>query len=141
MNPRVVLDTNVWVSAFRSKRGASRKVIDMVIDGEVTMHLTVPLVAEYEEIFVRERVAMGLSRADVDLLLDLICDLGRHHQVHYLWRWQVSDPEDAHVLEAAVAASRPYLLTFNKQDLKEAVTFGIEVLTPGEFLHVIGKVG
>ena len=141
MNPRVVLDTNVWVSAFRSKRGASRKVIDMVIDGEVTMHLTVPLVAEYEEIFVRERVAMGLSRADVDLLLDLICDLGRHHQVHYLWRWQVSDPEDAHVLEAAVAASRPDLLTFNKKDLQEAVTFGIEVLTPGEFLHVIGKVG
>lgn len=84
---------------------------------------------------------MSIFHTVVDLLLDLICHPGRHRQVHYLWRWQVSDPEDAHVLEAAVAASRPYLLTFNKQDLQEAVTFGIEVLTPGAFLHVIGKVG
>jgi len=138
---RVVLDTNVWVSAFRSRQGASRKVIDMVIDDEVTMHVTVPLVAEYEEVFVRECAAMNLSRMEVDLLLDLICRLGQHQEVHYLWRWQVRDPEDTHVLEAVVAASCPYLLTFNKRDLEEAVHFGIEVLTPGEFLHVIRQRG
>lgn len=137
MSYHVVLDTNVWVAAFRSRRGASRLVIDNVIDGRITMHLTVPLVAEYEEVFVRERRPMGLNREEVDLLLDLICSLGHHHEVHYLWRWQAPDPRDAHVLEAALAASCPYLLTFNKRDLQEAEDFGLRVLTPGEFLTLI----
>ncbi len=135
----VVLDANVWVAAFRSARGASRSVIDSILDGGVTMHLTVPLVVEYEEIFTRERRLMGLDRSDIQLLIDLICQLGRHHDVHYLWRMQVADPKDAHVLEAAVSAACPYLLTFNKRDLNEATTFGIQVFTPGEFLSLLPR--
>lgn len=137
MSRHVVLDTNVWIAAFRSRRGASRVVIDAVLDGRLTMHLTVPLVAEYEATFTREHTHLGLSLAEVELLLDLICRIGHPHQVHYLWRWQVPDPRDAHVLEAALASAAPYLLTFNKRDLREAEDFGLQVLTPGEFLALI----
>ena len=66
------------------------------------------------------------SEEEITRVLDLIGQLGKPHKVHYLWRWQVSDPEDAHVLEAAVAASCSHLITFNKRDLREAEYFGME---------------
>ena len=72
MKPQLVIDTNVWVAAFRSRTGASRRVIDRVLEGEFDFHLTVPLLMEYEEIFVRERRAMGLTEEEVENLLVFI---------------------------------------------------------------------
>lgn len=97
----------------------------------------VPLVGEYEEIFVRERHAMSLVRGEVDLLLDMIFISGHLHEVHSLSRWQVLDPADAHESEATLWASCSDSLTFNKRDLQEAEDLGIQVLTPGEFLRII----
>lgn len=105
MKARLVLDTNVWIAALRSRRGASRAVVDAILDRQATLHLTVPLVMEYEGVFRRQRHLLELSEQEIVELLDLICAIGEPHEVYYLWRWQVADPQDAHVLEAAVVAS------------------------------------
>ncbi len=137
MKPQLVIDTNVWVAAFRSRMGASRRVIDQVLEGEFDLHLTVPLLMEYEEIFLRERRAMGLTEEEVENLLAFITAVGIRHKVHFLWRWQVPDPDDAHVLEAAVTADCTYLVTFNERDLREAEQFGIAVVRPGALLRIL----
>ena len=131
----IVLDTNVWVAALRSKRGASRAVIDRVLDGELRMHLTVPLVLEYEDILTRRRVEIDFRQEDVRQFVDLICAVGTPHEVHYLWRLQVPDPEDAHVLEAAVSSGCSHLVTFNKSDLEAATQFEIQLVSPRELLR------
>ncbi len=136
MKPQLVIDTNVWVAAFRSRTGASRRVIDRVLEGEFDLHLTVPLLMEYEEIFLRERKAMGLTEEEVENLLAFITALGIRHEVHFLWRWQVADPDDAHVLEAAVTADCTHLVTFNERDLREAEQFGVAVVRPGALLRI-----
>jgi predicted nucleic acid-binding protein len=61
----------------------------------------------------------------------------RRRKAHYLWRGHVEDPEDAHVLEAAIAAQASRLVTFNIEDIIRADQLGIEVVTPGEFLRAI----
>jgi putative PIN family toxin of toxin-antitoxin system len=131
----VVLDTNVWVAALRSRRGASRAVIDRVLDGDLRMHLTVPLVLEYEDVLTRQRTQIGFRSNEVRAFVDLICAIGEPHKVHYLWRLQVPDPDDAHVLEAAVSSGCSHLVTFNKRDLGAAITFGIKLVTPRELLR------
>jgi putative PIN family toxin of toxin-antitoxin system len=129
-----VFDTNVLYAALRSRRGASRRLLDHVLDGELTLHLTVPLVLEYEEVLVRERDAVGAKYRDIVIVLAALAEVGTWHKVYYLWRPFV-DPDDAHVLEAATAASCPNLVTFNTKDFSEAPRLGVDVLTPSQFLE------
>ena len=46
MKPSVVLDTNVFISALRSKRGASHRVLRLVGKGHFDIELSVPLVVD-----------------------------------------------------------------------------------------------
>jgi len=122
--------------ALAAPRGASRLLLRRVLDGPLTLHLTVPLLLEYNEVLVRERRAIGVTHGDVTVLLAAIAEAGQWHEVHYLWRPFVDDPDDAHVLEAAMAASCPNLVTFNTKDFTQAPMLGVEVLTPSDFLEM-----
>lgn len=101
------------------------------------MHVTVPLAFEYEEACLRHRKAAGWSRRETLAFLGLLVGKARRHEVYYLWRGHAGDPDDDHVLEAAVVAGVEYLVAFNTKDFSAASRFGAEVLTPGEFLNVI----
>ena len=134
---KIVLDTNVWVAAFRSKHGASSKLISLIRTGRFQMYTSVPLVLEYEEVFLKHQKEMNLDLASLNKLLDLICALSEHQQIFYLWRPLEPDEDDAHVLELAVAAKCDTIVTFNKRDFIRAHSFGINVSTPAEFLQKI----
>jgi predicted nucleic acid-binding protein len=56
----------------------------------------------------------------------------------FLWRPQLRDPADEHVLEAAVNGGAEAIVTFNRQHFQVAARrFAIEVLNPGEVLRRI----
>ena len=57
--PQIVIDTNVLVSAQRSKRGASSKLMSLIGTGLFDLHVSVPLVLEYEEVLLREELRLG----------------------------------------------------------------------------------
>lgn len=135
MSPSAVLDTNILVAGLRSRRGASWRILELVRRNEVQMHVTVPLVLEYEDALLRHRDEAGWTRRETLAFVGLLGDKAHRHRVHYLWRGHANDPDDAHVLEAAVAANVTYLVTFNTKDLTPAEQFGIEVVTPGAFLR------
>ena len=99
--------------------------------------MTVPLALEYEEVLLHHRKAAGWSRRETLAFVGLLLRKARHHKVSYLWRRHAEDPEDAHVLEAAIAAQASRLVTFNTRDFTEASQLGIEVVTPGEFFRTI----
>jgi predicted nucleic acid-binding protein len=101
------------------------------------MHVTVPLALEYEEVLLRHREAAGWSRRETLAFLGLLLRKVRRHEVYYLWRGHADDPEDAHVLEAAIAAQASRLAGFNTGDFTDAGQLGTEGMTPGEFLRPI----
>jgi predicted nucleic acid-binding protein len=56
-------------------------------------------------------------------------------ELNFLWRPQLKDPADEMVLEAAVNGQAEAIVTHNVLDFRTgAARFGIETLTPGEFL-------
>lgn len=138
--PQIVIDTNVVIAAQRSKRGASSRLMSLIGTGRFDLHVSVPLMLEYEEILLREEVRLGLTSQDVDDLLDAICALAEHHQIHFLWRPFLQDEKDEMLLELAVASSCGYLVTYNKRDFRGAEKFGIRVVDAREFLQVIGEI-
>ena len=138
--PHIVLDTSVLVSAQRSQRGASAKLLSLVGAGQFEIHLSVPLVLEYEDVLMRYRGELGLTPDDVADLVNALCALGQPHKIFYLWRPYLRDPGNEFVLDLAVTACCNYTVTFNQRHFAGTERFGIQAITPKEFLKLIGEV-
>jgi putative PIN family toxin of toxin-antitoxin system len=136
---QVVLDTNVVVSALRSKRGASHRLLWLIDSDKFEINLSVPLALEYEDAAKRLLDKVNLSEQDIDDILDYLLACANRHQIHYLWRPLLRDPKDDMILELAVAAGCDAIVTFNVRDFAGAEQFGIRILTPQMFLQEIGE--
>jgi putative PIN family toxin of toxin-antitoxin system len=137
--PRIVLDTNVLVSALRSSQGVSFKLVSLIGQGKFSLHLSVPLVLEYEEVLLRTKPDV-LSEQDIEDFLDYVCKVGEHHKIFFLWRPFLKDTDDDMVLELAVNAMCSHVITFNIKDFAGSEQFGLKVITPLEFLREIGEI-
>jgi len=138
--PNIVLDTNVVISALRSKRGASNKLLSLVGTSKFEIHDSVALILEYEDVIQRQRTELGLSEDEVSIFIDSLCAMAQHHKIYFLWRPFLTDVNDELVLELAVTANCEYILTHNVSDFKGSEKFGIRAITPKEFLHFISEV-
>jgi predicted nucleic acid-binding protein len=137
--PGIVIDTNVFVSALRSRRGASFRLLSLVGTGRFEVELSVPLAMEYEAVGRRTLPATALTEADFDAILDFVCRTARRREVFYSWRPCLPDPADDMVLELAVAAGGAVIVTFNCADFQGSERFGVRVCGPQEFLAEIGE--
>jgi putative PIN family toxin of toxin-antitoxin system len=130
---RVVLDTSVLVAAWRSNAGASFALLEELRDGAFSIALSVPLVVEYESVLLRH-TKPPRRRADVVALLDYLCLIGVQQRVFFLWRPLLRDPEDDMVAEVAVASQARAIVTHSIRDFAAMSSFGVQALTPGDFL-------
>jgi putative PIN family toxin of toxin-antitoxin system len=136
---QVVIDTNVIVSALRSSRGASYKLLWLLGGDKFEIHLSVPLFLEYEAVAKRLIGEFALTAGQIDDILDYICSLANYQRIFYLWRPFLKDAQDEMVLELAVTAGCEYIITYNETDFEGVERFGLQVRTPQEFLEEIGE--
>ena len=136
---QIVIDTGVLVSALKSKRGASHKILSLLTSGQFDFHISVPLVCEYEAVLKRTELDIKWTSDEIDELLDIICFLGIKHEVWYLWRPLLQDAGDEFVAELAVTAQADAIVTHNVRDFKGMEKFGVSILTPKELLQEIGE--
>jgi putative PIN family toxin of toxin-antitoxin system len=132
---KIVIDTNVLVSALRSRRGASFRLLSLIDSGKFITNISVPLVYEYEQVLKRMSWSGKPANQYITDILDYICIVGEKWKIHYLWRPKLSDPNDEMILELAVTSQSKFIITYNKSDFREAKEFGISVLNPVEFLN------
>ncbi len=139
---RVVLDTSVVASAFRSSRGASFAILGLVAERRLVPLVSTALFLEYEDVLQRpsQREAHGLDARTVSKALQELAALCEAVEPHFRWRPQLSDPADEMVLEVALNGSADGIVTHNVRDFREAAAkFGFPVLTPGGLLERIRR--
>ena len=137
---KIVIDTNVIVSALKSRNGYSFRLLSIYDDERFHISISVPLILEYEDAIKREKSKIGLINEDIEAILDYICSIGKKREIYYLWRPYLKDPKDDMVLELAVESESDFIITFNKSDFKGIDRFGINVLTPKELFRMIGDI-
>lgn len=135
--PQVVFDTNIFIAAQKSRRGASAKLLSLLGLNVFEVHLSAALVLEYEDVLLRYRSELGLTQDDVAVLVDSFCALSVTHEIYYQWRPYLRDADDEFILELAVAADCDYIITFNQRDFAGSERFGIQTMTSGEFLKLL----
>ena len=134
----MILDTDVIVAAIRSSTGASAEIVRRVLQGELTLEASVAQVLEYEAVSTRPQHldAGGLSETEALVVIDALAALARPIEIHFRWRPQLRDADDEMVLEAAINAQDPTIVTFNVRDFAMAADkFGIALATPAQFLR------
>lgn len=134
MKDVIVIDTNVILSALKSRNGKSFELISKLGVGVFDCAISVPLILEYEAILKKHLDRTIFTDDDIEAFIDYICSIGIKTRIFYLWRPFLKDPYDDHVLELALNANAKTIITFNKKDFIQAESLGISILTPKEYL-------
>lgn len=125
---RIVIDTNVFVSALLNRNGAPRQVLRLALRREVQPVFSAALFAEYEDVLARGQLfaRCPLDAKEREALFDALLSVSDWVRIHFLWRPNLPDEADNHVIELAVASAARAIITANLADFKRA-----ELLFPG----------
>jgi putative PIN family toxin of toxin-antitoxin system len=133
-----VIDTNVLVSALRSADGASRVVIRRCLQKQYIPCMSLALFSEYRDVLSRDALFVdspltALERQELFHAFMAVC---QRTEIYYLWRPNLRDEADNHVLELAVAASAQAIVTYNRADFAGAQLHfpGLRILAPADLL-------
>ena len=138
MVQRIVVDTNVLVSAVLSPDGAAREVLRRCLTGAARPLISNALFLEYEDVLSREALfaAAPIGPDDRAALLDAVLGICQWINISYLWRPNLRDESDNHLVELAVAGNAAWIVTGNERDVAagELVFDGFRVITPVAWL-------
>lgn len=135
---RLIIDSNVLTSAFRSRFGASFALMELVRRERIRMLATPPLFLEYEDVLKRaEQLAVSrLALTDLDTALDALAALIEPVETYLSWRPRLSNPDDEMVLEAAINGRADALVTYNTAHFRVAAArFGVRLARPVEIIR------
>jgi uncharacterized protein len=135
----VVVDTNVFISAVMSADGASRQVIRFCLQGRLRPLMGNALFSEFEAVCARDELfdLKLITRADRNELLEAFYASCLWVPIYFLWRPNLRDEADNHVMELAIAGGAEMIITANKKDFRNAeLSFPhIEICNSVEFLN------
>jgi uncharacterized protein len=128
---RVVLDTNILISALLNPQGPPAQVFLMaILEADIQLCVSDEIFAEYAEVIARSRLKRSANEIDNTL---------RAIRLRSLWIKPISkthaspDPDDNIFMECAESAAAHYLVTGNLKHFPSAWA-GTRIVTARQFL-------
>ena len=139
MSDRIVIDTSVWVAALKSARGASRDVLRLCLRKRCQPLVGEALFAEYEDLMARSNLFVDspLTKNEREDLLDAFLSVAEWTPIFFLWRPNLPDEDDNHLIELALAGAATHVITHNRRDFQggELKFPQLQIVSPAEFLR------
>jgi uncharacterized protein len=127
---RVVLDSNVVVSACLSPQGASATIVELALLGHFTLCISREVLSEYREVLARPKFSRQLER--ITAVLEGIEEIAE--MLAPQKRVALSpDEDDNRLLELAQAGKADFLVTGNRKHFPERLD-DTRILSPREFV-------
>lgn len=130
---KIVLDTNVLVSGLLQPFGPSGQIVRLVAAGDLVLCHDPRILAEYQEVLLREK--FGFDPERIDILLEEIRAGGIPVAARPL-AVRLPDTDDEPFLEVAVACEARCLVTGNAKHYPAEARSGVEVLSPRLFIEL-----
>lgn len=141
MSVRVVIDTNILVSALMSRENMCRKILRQVYQGRVVPIVGNALFAEYESLMNRDALYEHgpFDRNKRNIFLDNFLSQCHWVDIQFHWRPNLRDEGDNHVLELAVAGNAPVILTQNIKDFRgaELMFDDVKIVHPRDYYEFV----
>lgn len=136
---RVVLDTNVVVSAF-IWQGLPYRLIEAAARGDIKLFCSIRLMAELNAVLSREHLAAKLTakRSSVHEAIAAYAELVVHVTPAHVPRMVPQDADDDHVLACALAAQANLIVSGDKHLHGLGGSYqGIRIVRPTEAVAMI----
>lgn len=128
----VLLDTNIFIAAYWSKRSASARIVNACIDGAITAHFT----SETYEETTRMLQKIGASGSFMKTM-DMYWRNAVQVEPVVVEQPECQDPEDRKFLEAAVGGETDFLVTNDQHLLCIQHVGRTEILKPSSVLRML----
>lgn len=121
MGIKIVIDTSVFISALISSQGASREILRQCLLLRYQPLMGNALFCEYEQVINRDEILRScpLSLKEIQTLMASFISICEWTQIYYLWRPNLKDEADNHLIELAIAGNAKIIVTNNIKDFKQ----------------------
>jgi putative PIN family toxin of toxin-antitoxin system len=126
---KVILDTNIIVSALLSPHGLSAKILSLVLNGKLTIVYDNIIFAEYADVLNRNK--FKLDKELVNLVIDFIAKEGEYVIAEFQ-NIKFTDEDDKAFYEVYKSGYVDYLITGNKKHFPKEKG----IITAREFFDV-----
>jgi len=136
---RIVVDTNVIVSALLSPGSVPGKVMEAWDSSNYSLMISEPLLAEYLLVLERPRLQTKhhKSSAEIHALIHRFRTEGRMVQTDRKLRVVRADPDDDIIVATAVAGNADFIVSGDRHLLEIGEHAGIRIIPPGVFLAIL----
>lgn len=128
---KIVLDTNVLVSALLKPHSTPAKVLDAILIGKVTLVISSDIFDEYTQVLTRSKFHFSID------LIEPVIDFVRRESEFMLTseeRTGLRDPADEIFIETARLGNVDALVSGNLADFPQHLRGEVTVLSPREFV-------
>lgn len=129
---RVVLDTNILISALLTPFGNAARILDLALLGELQVIYDDRMLSEFTDVLLRPK--FNFEKGDIDELLSFIEAEGFRVTAVPL-NEILADEDDLPFIEAALTGMADALITGNKRHFAGKPAKRIKIMTPDEFLR------
>jgi len=135
---KVVLDTNVYVSAFIKPSSPPGRILDALVAARFDVVLSDAILNEVTGVLDRPQVARYLRRPPL-WTAEFLVALRRAARLvePTIVRAVAADPADDLILGTAIAGAADYLVSGNNHLLDLGSFQGIPIVTPRQFLDIL----
>ncbi|MFH1586994.1 MAG: putative toxin-antitoxin system toxin component, PIN family [Candidatus Diapherotrites archaeon] len=134
---KIVLDTNIIISALLCSEGSSAKILEKIIAGEIESFTSSGIIEELREVLDRKEVKERVEKRARFFLLENFYGLS-----------EIVEPEgkidvvrehkaDNKFIEVAVEAGAKYLVTGDRHLLKVGGFKSVNIVKPKRFLEIL----
>jgi putative PIN family toxin of toxin-antitoxin system len=132
---RVVLDTNVIVSAALTTHGTCAQIVEMLGEGVFEICADGRILDEYDSVL--RRPELRIVPENLAIVMEMIRQIAVPVAAVPL-AVELPDPDDRPFLEVAAAADA-LLVTGNARHYPRRASAGVKVISPAEFLELVRR--
>jgi uncharacterized protein len=136
---RVVLDTNVIISGFISRRGAPGQILERWRQGAFELLVSQAILDEYQQVFQYDHLqpVLRMTEAEIVEAVERFRTLGELVEPEMSIDAVKEDADDTMFLECAVAGGADIIVSGDPH-LRQLRSYeGVHILTPAAFLALL----
>ena len=137
---RIVLDTNIIVSAIQAGDQLNRHLLRLAFTGEITPLISTSLFLEYEAVTQRADVMRNchFNADQAEQFLNALFSVCVWVDIYYAWRPNLKDEGDNFLIELAIAGNAQAIISKNVKDLQHGeLSFPqLKIYTPQQFMQI-----
>jgi|SRR3989338_7117016 len=134
---KVVLDTNLVISAALSREGNPAKIFEMLLLGYMKNYTTQEIINEIKEVMERPKITKHLNKQDRFFMLTHFENNSEKIKSTTHIKVVDKDPADDKFINCALTAKADYIISGDNHLLKLKTYENMRIINPATFLQII----